>query len=133
MMDCKQGLRSKTFSQSRTHGHTHTNTCPHTHTHRHTDTHTPTHTHSQLHKHTRARVQAGTCACCSSSRTRERKTRFAKEGKNKVFMAESLVVSSRVNHHCANKDILRRESRKVRRKYCLAYRQGAVEIDTREM
>ena len=61
------------------------------------------------------------------------KLRFAKGDKNRVCMAGSLVISSRVNHHCAYKEILRRKSRGIKRKYCLAYRQGTMEIDTTEM
>ena len=60
------------------------------------------------------------------------KLRFAKEDKNRVCMAGSLVISSRVNHHCAYKEILRRKGRGIKRKYCLD-RQGTMEIDTTEM
>ena len=42
-------------------------------------------------------------------------------------------VSSRVNPYCVYKDRLCTKKRVIRRKYCLAYRQGAIGIDTAEI
>ena len=48
-------------------------------------------------------------------------------------MTECLDISNRVNPYCVYEGWLRTKTREIKRKYCLAHRQGAIGIETTEI